>query len=307
MERTQIMTLKLQSGRSRAWRHKYSFALVQADFMMSAFWVGRWPDEYHIYYTIQYIVVLICKIVDFSYTGQHYFLLDFCYMANLYVLLWMWCFPTSGIAFNIADGVCGLLAISIVVFRNSCVPHDFNRITNAYVHHAAIVAMVSVKIRPSGALLAGMQAGAARAWYLRLWDCWAGYMAWAIFYAAINFFIARKRIDRKQRDTLYKYFAHTLGIKEKLPKKLRPYSEVVFMLGHQALFLAGIWWLLLPAQLQGVGLFVALFVFFHNGGRFYVDHFWKAYERNCAQYVDAAYTAMSEAKAQAEAEKVRGS
>merc|ERR1712087_343244 len=120
--------------------------------------------------------------------------------------------------------------------------------------------MVSVKIRPSGALLAGMKAGTSRVWYLRVWDCWAAYMAWATFYAAINFFIARNRIDRKKRGTLYKIFAYTWGWREKLPKKLRPYSEVVFMLGHQALFLLGIWWLLLPAQIQGVALFVTLFV-----------------------------------------------
>ncbi|CAE8625390.1 unnamed protein product, partial [Polarella glacialis] len=105
---------------------------------------------------------------------------------------------------------------------------------------------------------------------------------------------ASKRIETKKRDTLYSYFVNTLGYKDKLPAALRPYTQIVFMLGHQALFLTGIWWIFLPSAIQVVCAGVAMIIFFHNGGRFYVDHFWKAYERNTHLYVDAAVSAMSQ-------------
>mmetsp|Transcript_110531 Transcript_110531/g.276788 ORF Transcript_110531/g.276788 Transcript_110531/m.276788 type:complete len:511 (+) Transcript_110531:81-1613(+) len=297
VKRSRQMTAKLQSGRSRAWRHKWVFALVQLDFLVSAFWLGKRPDTYYLYYTAQMALIIASKILDYRVKAQHYFLLDFCFFANYSVLFWLWFMPSSGMLFNIADGVCGLLAISVVVFRNSCVPHDFVRISNAYVHYPAVVCMLSVKMQCEGDMCLGIERGSEMGWLWRLKDAYIGYLSWAAVYASVIFIFARNRIDRKQRDTLYKYFAVTLGFKEKLPKALRPYSQVVFMAGHQTLFLFGIPWLFFPLALQILITIVAITAFFHNGGRFYVDHFWKAYERNTAQYVDAAYSAMSQAEA----------
>ena len=110
------------------------------------------------------------------------------------------------------------------------------------------------------------------------------------------FGLARKRIERKRRGTLYGYFANTLGFKDMLPKQLQEYSGVFFMIGHQALFLSGLGFIFLPFSLHVIGLLVAITVFFHNGGRFYVDHFWKAHERNTVLYLDAANTMMKASK-----------
>lgn len=294
------MAARLQSGRSRAWRHKWVFALVQLDLMASAFWLGSHPETFYWYYTAQIALVMCGKILDYGVKAQHYFLLDFCYFANVCVLVWIWLMPTSGMLFNAADGVCGLLAISIPVFRNSCVPHDFVRISHAYVHYPAILVMLSVKLRCDGDLCVGVQSGLAQAWHRRLMEAWSIYLSWALAYASVVFVIARKRIDRKQRETLYNYFAVTLGCRDRLPEVLRPHSWLVFMLGHQALFLCGVCWLFLPTALRVVGVVAALVVFFHNGGRFYVDHFWKSYERNALLYVDAACSAMSKSIAPTE-------
>jgi len=286
--RSRQMTAKLLSGRARAWRHKWVFALVQADFAASFFWFGRSPETYYMYYSAQVAIAIGTKALDYRVKAQHYYLMDFCFYANLVVLLWLWVFPTWGGLFNAAEGVCGLLAISVMVFRNSCVPHDFVRMTNAHVHYPAVICMMSLKLNCAGDHCLGMQAGQSERWYLRLRDAYAAYLTWATVYASIIFLLARKRIDRKQRDTLYKYFAEVLGWKDKLPKWLRPYPQAVFMCGHQVLFLSGVGWLLLPAFFQFVASILMMTVFWHNGGRFYVDHFWKAYERNTAQYVDAA-------------------
>lgn len=291
--RSKQMSAKLQSGRSRAWRHKWIFALVQADFVASAFWMGASPETYYLYYTAQVVFMIGGKVLDYRVKAQHYFLLDFCFFANFCILCWLWLFPSSGYFFNAADGVCGLLAISVVAFRNSCVPHDFVRISHAYVHFPAVVVMLSVKLRCEGDLCLGVEAGRQRFWTRRIVDAWSMYLAWATVYSSVIFLIAKKRIDRKQRETLYNYFAVTLGFTEKLPKLIKPYSQIVFMLGHMGLFLLGVWWILFPFPFQVLSAAVMLLAFFHNGGRYYVDHFWKTYERNTLLYVDAAYSAMS--------------
>jgi len=296
VHRSKQMTAKLQSGRSRAWRHKWIFALVQADFVASAFWLGASPETYYLYYTAQVILVIGGKMFDYRVKAQHYFLFDFCFFANYLILLWLWVFPRSGFLYNASLGVCGLLAISVAAFRNSCVPHDFVRISNAYVHFPAVLCMLSVALKCGGDLCVGMEEGQSIRWYKRLAQAWLAYAGWAGAYACVIFGIARERIIRKKRDTLYNYFAVDLGIRDRLPPALRPYSPAVFMLGHMSMFLCGIWWVFLPKALQAVGSVLVMTVFFHNGGRFYVDHFWKSYERNTLLYVDAAYSAMSKDK-----------
>ena len=290
--RSKQMARKLQSGRSRAWRHKWVFALVQMDFAVTAFWLGASPQTFYLYYTAQMAVVMSSKACDYRFTAQHYFLLDFCFFANLCTVLWLWVFPTSGYLFNAIESFCGLLAISVVAFRNSCVPHDFARISNAYVHYPQILLVLSLKWC-EGNKCAGMSEGRAERWSIRFWQAWSVYMIWAVVYSSVIFGFARKRIERKQRDTLYGYFADKLGFKDKLPNLLRPHSGMVFMLGHQALFLAGVGFLWIPFPVQVLAALLAIVTFFHNGGRFYVDHFWKAHERNTVLYVDAASSMMS--------------
>ena len=298
--RSKQMAKKLQSGRSRAWRHKWVFALVEADFAMTAFWLGASPQTFHLYYTAQMAVVMCGKIFDYRITQQHYFLLDFCFFANACTLAWLWICPSSGYLFNAVESFCGVLVLSVPLFRNSCVPHDFARISNAYVHYPQVLLVLSMLWSCEGAagekaVCVGISAAMAEPWSIRLFQAWSVYMTWAVLYASVIFVFAKKRIERKRRDTLYGYFAHTLGFKDKLPSWLRQYSGVVFMMGHQTLFISGGCFIVLPFSIQVILTLLAVMVFFHNGGRFYVDHFWKAHERNTVLYLDAANTMMTKA------------
>jgi len=290
--RSKQMTAKLQSGKSRAWRHKWVFAFSMMDLQLTTFWLGASPSTYNLYFTLQSLCVLSFKLFDYGTTAQHYFLIDYCFYGNYIVLLFLWLMPTSGWAFNAADGVVGTFAISVAAFRNSCVPHDMVRMSHAGLHIPPILVMLSISLSAEGDHLVGLQDALAMPWYKRLAQAWAAYLVWAVVYAIIIHGVFRKRIRRKNRDTLYSYFAYDMKIRDKLPKSLRPYSRIIFTLGHQTMFLAGIWWILLPQFLRIVAVLVCATIFFHNGGRFYVDHFWKSHERNTLLYVDAAYDAM---------------
>ncbi|CAJ1337169.1 unnamed protein product [Effrenium voratum] len=294
--RSKQMAKKLQSGRSRAWRHKWVFALVEADFVVTAFWLGKSPQTFYVYFTAQMAVVLLVKIFDYRFTAQHYFLLDFCFFSNACTLTWLWLCPTSGWLFNAVEAFCGVLAISVPLFRNSCVPHDFARISNAYVHYPQLLLVLSVLWSCEGDLCVGVEAGYSERWSSRIFHAWSTYMTWAVVYASVIFVFAKNRIERKRRSTLYNYFAHELGFTNMLPGWLRGYSAVLFMMGHQTLFLTGLWFIFVPFPVQVVATLLAIIVFFHNGGRFYVDHFWKAHARNTVLYLDAANNIMTQAK-----------
>lgn len=294
VRRSRQMVSKLQSGRSRAWRHKWAFVLVQSDFVVTSFWLGRSPETFYLYFTAQMSLILLSKAFDYRVTLQHYYLFDFCFYANWLTLAWIWLAPTSALLFNAADGFCGLLAISTIVFRNSCVPHDFVRSSHAYVHFPQTIFMLSLRLGCTGDMCVGMQAGLSKSWLRRFFDIYSMYILWAVAYAAIVFFILRHRIARKKRDTLFNYCSNTLGLLSQLPASVQPYPRMCFMVLHQVLFLLCMWWTFLPFAFQVIWALSAVVGFFHNGGRYYVDHFWKAYERNTCLYVDAAETAIRE-------------
>ena len=174
------MARKLQSGRSRAWRHKWVFALVEADFVATAFWLGASPESFYIYYTAQMAVVMCGKIFDYRITEQHYFLLDFCFFANACTLAWLWIWPASGLLFNAVEAFCGVLALSVLLFRNSCVPHDFARISNAYVHYPQVLLVLSSKWRCTGERCMGISTGISEPCSIRVFQAWSVYMSWAV-------------------------------------------------------------------------------------------------------------------------------
>ena len=90
--RSKQMAKKLQSGRSRAWRHKWVFALVEADFALTAWWLGASPQTFHLYYTVQMAVVMCAKSIWLSHNWAALFpsrLLFFC--QCMYISLVMDC------------------------------------------------------------------------------------------------------------------------------------------------------------------------------------------------------------------------
>eukprot|EP00747_Dinoflagellata_sp_TGD_P217210 gnl/TRDRNA2_/TRDRNA2_89646_c0_seq1.p1 gnl/TRDRNA2_/TRDRNA2_89646_c0~~gnl/TRDRNA2_/TRDRNA2_89646_c0_seq1.p1 ORF type:complete len:217 (+),score=38.89 gnl/TRDRNA2_/TRDRNA2_89646_c0_seq1:170-820(+) len=186
----------------------------------------------------------------------------------------------------------------MIIFRNSFVLHDFVRMSYCYVHFMAPVLVLSLKGgcdgASSGSLCEAIANAALLPWYKRLGMAISGYFCWGAIYFGLIFILARERIRIYKRETLYKYVTIDLGYTEKLPKRWQKYSELVFMAGHFTLYLLGLPFLLFPMYLQAGVTAVVFIAVAHNGGRFYVDHFWKAYEKNTILYLDAACNAMAE-------------
>eukprot|EP00928_Gymnodinium_smaydae_P006269 TRINITY_DN121_c0_g1_i1.p1 TRINITY_DN121_c0_g1~~TRINITY_DN121_c0_g1_i1.p1 ORF type:complete len:489 (-),score=103.44 TRINITY_DN121_c0_g1_i1:89-1513(-) len=300
-KRTAKVVSTLKTGRARRIRHKLVFDCSIFDIVMMAFILGRIPGKFYIYYTLKMVWLLGIRLPKWRMEKQHYFLFDFCYFANLVLLVYIWVFPLSALLFEAAAGFAGLLLISIHIFRNSAVLHDFERMTTWYVH-----AMPSITL-----------------WTLRWYaynDDGLGfvkfppvdrtilpslilYAIWAIGYFLNIFVYSKTRIVERGFDTLYKYMALDLGYIKRVPKKLQNHGPIVFMAGHLSLFLVSTPYHKVGYWPQTILLFLALACGIHNGGRYYVDYFWTCYERNAALYLDVAVDAMDEKEARSSDEK----
>ncbi|CAD7947961.1 unnamed protein product [Amoebophrya sp. A25] len=86
-------------------------------------------------YTLQWCVLMPCRIVKYRREKNEYFLWDFCYSGNLLLLLYLWAFPDSPTLFCAAFGVaCGPLLMASTLFRNSLVFHSWEHCTSVFIH-----------------------------------------------------------------------------------------------------------------------------------------------------------------------------
>lgn len=92
----------------------------------------QWLIPY-IYATLTPVLVTI-RVLMYWRKRWHYFLLDFCYYANMFCLVFL-CFPQNGHIFSIMFSLSlGPLIWAIPVYRNSLVLHSVDKVTSTYIH-----------------------------------------------------------------------------------------------------------------------------------------------------------------------------
>ncbi|XP_033757228.1 uncharacterized membrane protein YGR149W-like [Pecten maximus] len=87
-----------------------------------------------IFYAISLPIVISIRIVIYFKHKWHYFLLDFCYYANLswYIFIWIADAPLMfAVVFGIANGP---LLWAMVVYRNSLVFHNHDKVSSSFIH-----------------------------------------------------------------------------------------------------------------------------------------------------------------------------
>lgn len=116
-------------------KDKLSFLLGCTMLWGCAFWLGRSPQTFFCLYTAVGLTLFVIRFFTYRRRRQHYYLFDFCYMANLLLLLHLWLLPDWALlqqvtfAFNT-----GPLTWTILAFRNSLVFHDLDKVTSLFLH-----------------------------------------------------------------------------------------------------------------------------------------------------------------------------
>ncbi|XP_053407178.1 uncharacterized protein LOC128559467 [Mercenaria mercenaria] len=79
-------------------------------------------------------LLITVRVIMYWRKRWHFFLLDFCYFANMFCLIFL-CFPSSEYVFSIMFSLSlGPLIWAVPVYRNSLVLHSVDKVTSTYIH-----------------------------------------------------------------------------------------------------------------------------------------------------------------------------
>ncbi|KAI1371504.1 hypothetical protein F4677DRAFT_308390 [Hypoxylon crocopeplum] len=116
-------------------REKVSFICGVMNIFISGYLIGAYPQYFHLWYTAQLVYFMPIRWYTYRRRGYHYFLADLCYFVNLLLFLSVWIFPSSKRLFIASYCLAyGNNAVAIIMWRNSLVFHDFDKVTSLFIH-----------------------------------------------------------------------------------------------------------------------------------------------------------------------------
>ncbi|KAI1262585.1 hypothetical protein F5Y18DRAFT_153940 [Xylariaceae sp. FL1019] len=116
-------------------REKISFICGVMNIFISGYLIGAYPEWFHIWFTVQVLYFMPIRFYAYKKRGYHYFLADLCYFVNVLLLISIWFFPTSKRLFIATFCLAfGNNAVAIIMWRNSLVFHDFDKVTSLFIH-----------------------------------------------------------------------------------------------------------------------------------------------------------------------------
>ena len=127
--RARYRDLQRASPKRTLLRDKVAFLLGVFHICSSAYWLGCSPSTFYQLYTGKAIFLFALRFYLYRKEKMHYFLLDFCYYANVLHAVQVWFFPESCSLQKILFAFSmGPLAWSIVAFRNSMIFHSLDKV-----------------------------------------------------------------------------------------------------------------------------------------------------------------------------------
>ena len=291
-------------GWHRGLRHKACFTACFVDCLLTSYFLGKNPELHYMLHTARIVVLGLCRFILYRMTLDHYFMLGFCYFSNLVLLLYIYVWPQEPFMFHTVNGFSGLLLLSIPVFRNSVVLHKLDAMTTTYLHVSPVLTIWSIRWyanadvpaadnpRGCGGMPNSNFATAGGMDVVQWWPAIAMYLLWKLLYVLKINVLSREKIEKRNYMTLFKYMAFDMGIKDQLPAVLQPHAELVFLAGHAVLFFAGLPFMCLGFYAQTLLILAGVVWAVANGARFYIDYYWRIYDKNLALYSEAAETVL---------------
>ena len=125
---------------------KIAFTLGLLNILACEYFLVKLPSYFWLWYSLVIPLLILTRISHFRSLGWQYFLLDFCYFVLFCVFINLYIFPDSQLFFKICFIYAnGPLTWAIVVWRNSLVFHDYDKITSVYIHFLPCVLYYTVR------------------------------------------------------------------------------------------------------------------------------------------------------------------
>jgi len=117
---------------------KIAFTLGVLNICCTEYYVVAEPGKFWMWYTIIVPILLATRWKHFKANKMQYFLLDFCYMVNIFTFIHLYLLcnkPCSEQVFRVAFILTtGPLPAAVPVWMNSLVFHDVDRTVSVYIH-----------------------------------------------------------------------------------------------------------------------------------------------------------------------------
>ncbi|XP_067936337.1 uncharacterized protein [Watersipora subatra] len=130
-------------------KYKLIFATTVITTLIMAYASTLFPWFIPYYHTVAFPFLYLIRVIMYTKSHWQLYCLDFCYVANVVLLVFCWALPRYEALFGVVFGVIvGPVAIAVLVFRNSIVFHDYDRMTSAYIHLIPNLAVYLLKWYP---------------------------------------------------------------------------------------------------------------------------------------------------------------
>jgi len=127
-------------------KDKFAFVLGVVNCMLLPYLVGAHANLVAQYYGLMAVVLIGFRFVNYKRMNWHYFLFDFCYFANFWLLAYLFFNPSNGTLFLLCFGMSnGPLIWAIPTWRNSMVFHSIDKVTSVFIHMTPPIVTYSIK------------------------------------------------------------------------------------------------------------------------------------------------------------------
>mmetsp|Transcript_26026 Transcript_26026/g.74508 ORF Transcript_26026/g.74508 Transcript_26026/m.74508 type:complete len:421 (+) Transcript_26026:125-1387(+) len=209
--RGQIDKVKRRAKQADAvkFQDKLMFTAGVFNFAMTCYLSGAQPAWIPHVYSAKFLCLIALRLYFYRKEKFGYFLLDFCYFANLVWLWYLWRLPDSIMLFRIAFAFAnGPLGMAVVAWRNSLVFHSLDKITSLFIHiEPVLVSYVMRHVLPDqGQSGVRWRTGVpGEGWLDVCWDMIANgllvYIAWQCAYYLKVQVLDKEKIKRRNRST----------------------------------------------------------------------------------------------------------
>eukprot|EP01119_Soliformovum_irregulare_P014837 TRINITY_DN4092_c4_g1_i1.p1 TRINITY_DN4092_c4_g1~~TRINITY_DN4092_c4_g1_i1.p1 ORF type:complete len:391 (-),score=63.98 TRINITY_DN4092_c4_g1_i1:81-1253(-) len=162
---------------------KVAFTVGLAFVCITEFLILRQPSWMSLWYAGWLIPLMIARYVQYVNSKFQYFMLDFCYFAQLLLLASSFVFPSNSRVFEVVFAISnGPLAVGIVMWRNSIVFHDLDKLTSVFIHMLPALVTFTRRWYPSSLEYVCSESDCSLRWIYALAIPIGLYVFWQILY-----------------------------------------------------------------------------------------------------------------------------
>lgn len=261
----------------------YPFTLF--NIFIIGFLMGRFPQWFHVYYTIIFFLLMPIRFYTYYKIQSHYYMADLCYFVNLLCLLFIWVFPNNVNLFQSCFALTfGSLSFAVITWRNSLVLHSIDKTTSCFIHIIPPVTIYNIYYNIDEIYRFQRFPGAVSTIAIKdniLWTSFY-YLIWQSLYHYFITLKKSKKIKSGERMTSFEYltthqFKNFWAVKLRSPWPVVIYTVLQYFYQLCTMVLCSIWLRYkIAAQLFLVFIFLSAS---YNGATYYVDYYGKNFEK----------------------------